>query len=630
MHDKHLVESLPYVLGIVAAGTGVTLKTDLNASTASTNGKVIHFPPLPYKGEELAIYALGYLIHEAGHIRSSDFGTLSDAAKTPLLRMLINILEDVRIERLINLTYPGARFWLDGLTLKFVQTKRQGVVDPNAELALVMIRYLQDWLFESVLNYKSVRGIGVQQRDVWRSKVSIELADQVEKLALSAAWASNTTQVITASIQIIDLLQKEHQSAEQQSQQQQSNQPSQSDAGAGAGADDDSSDSTDGQVATEAGLQEGDPSPEGESQSDSSGQSSTPSEANPNGGDPDQNQSCSSSSIPLQQNCDPSQAGQGSSASQSDPGQTLHNIDQKQVNPQAYSDALNAVLCTDELEQGADRGDAIKQDMQSSVGTSRARYDSTFTLPEVMPLIKKGGDSAAIDRVKTASIALRYRMAELLEAKMKSRRSLAEGGKRLVRDAGRRLALGDFRVYEKRVQGQKIDTAVHVLLDISGSMSFNGRCQVALDASLALGVALQDLDGINFSMSAFPFHQHSVVDIVLPGELVRDVAARASLMVPNGTTPLDMGLLHAHTSLMTTKASRRVCLVVTDGEPDDYVAVKLLIEMGQGDGIEYLGIGIECPTYHIFPNSCTVNNLEDLPKQVIAMMQNFILLPLAA
>jgi len=145
MSDKNLVRSLPYLLGIVAAGTGVSIKTDPNATTAGTDGKVIFFPPLPYVGDELAVYALGFLVHEAGHIRSSDFEVFTGRNKTPLLKMLVNIIEDVRIERLIIGTYPGARHWLNALTTKLVDSTSTDQDDSDAPLASVMLSYLWNW-----------------------------------------------------------------------------------------------------------------------------------------------------------------------------------------------------------------------------------------------------------------------------------------------------------------------------------------------------------------------------------------------------------------------------------------------------------------------------------------------------
>lgn len=655
MSDKHLINSLPYIMGMVAAGTGVAIRTDPRALTASTNGKVVYFPPLPYKGEELAIYSLGYLIHEAGHIRSTDFTAKSPATDTPLGRMLINLLEDVRIERLINGVYPGARKWLDGLTLKFVETQRQGVTDPDADLTLIMVRYLQDWLYESVLGYSSVKGIGTKQRDLWRTKVKADMADDIEKLALGAAWALTTTQVVAAAGEIIAILQKEQQSSADQARQSSKGQQGEPDQQKGGDASDQLADSSDddsfGDDANcnarsasdddQAGQVDGSPTPAQTPSGDSDDSSDNP-DANPASKNSDPSKDASGQkpasgqppSAGAQKDGSPNKGAvqdTHSSASAADCSNQCDQQDQPaDVDPQAYADALNALIQTDEIDQGADRGDVIKKDMAVAVGVSAGVYESTFTLPTVVPTLKSGGDAKAVDRVKCASIALRYRMNEFLEASMKSRRRSAGSGKRLVRDAGRRLAMGDVRLFEKRTEGQKIDTAVHVLLDISGSMLLENRYKVALDSALALGVAMQDVEGVSFSMSAFPFHANDVVDVVLPGELVRDVVARAALMVPNGCTPLDKGLLHAHTGLMTTKASRRVCLIVMDGEPDDLLAARQLIAMGEDDGIEYLGIGIGTSVSHITPTSCVVTDLGDLPKQVIAMMQNVILLPKAA
>lgn len=668
MSDKHLINSLPYILGVVAAGTGVAIRTDPRASTAATNGKVIIFPPLPYKGQELAIYSLGYLIHEAGHIRATDFLATSPSTSTPLGRMLINILEDVRIERLITGAYPGARTWLDGLTRKFVETKRQGVTDPDAELSLIMVRYLQDWLYESVLGYSSLKGVGTRQRDLWRSKVTAEMADEIEKLALLAAWAPHTTQVVAAAGEIIAILQTEQQSSADQAQHTQqgnegeSGQPGDEDAPAqpsdGSGeADGDGQPGPNGAQGEESDRD--DPNGQADSVEKQQDDGSQSPSANTSSGSPDEptddaNAGGSSSGGQPSKDCPehepaadqvphlggadnkvPSEDGsnndaQTPGASNGKAPKPDHGQSPCQTDPQAYADALNALLQTGEIAQGADRGDVIKEEMAAAVGVIASNKESTFTFPTVVPTLKAGGDAEMIERVKGASIALRYRMDEFLEASMKSRRRASDSGKRLVRDAARRLALGDVRLFEKRTEGQKIDTAVHVLLDISSSMLRENRYKVALDSSLALGVAMEDVDGVRFSMSAFPFHSNDVADVVLAGERVRDVAARAALMVPNGGTPLDKGLLHAHTALMTTKASRRVCLVVMDGEPDDIEAAKLLISMGEEDGIEYLGIGIGTAVNHITPNSCVVTDLDDLPKQVIAMMQDVILLPKAA
>jgi cobaltochelatase CobT len=627
MSDSVLLKSLPYMLSIVAAGAGVDLRTDPRATTAATNGRVVILPPLPYTGEELAIYSLGYIVHESGHIRQTDFSVVGMRPTDELHRMLVNVLEDIRIERLINGVFPGARHWLDALTLKFVETQRQGVIDPGAELPRKLIRYLQDWLYESVLHYKAVAGIGARQREVWRDAVSPTLADQIEKVALKAAWASSTQTVVYAASEIVDLLRQEV--AEMQSSA-------------------DSDGSSDAPQDGGSELSTGSPSPRDE---DDGGETTSPTGADEDAaGGPGGNSDSEEQSE--EQAGQPGELGESSRGGEADPpanaaaavGATGDDVSQVASGSnadqddsaafpgtrQGYIASLMEALGSPALDEGADRGDVIREEMREKLVESRANRDSTFKIPEVFGAQGSKSDAEAIQRVRAASTALQYGIEELLQAQTRKRVSSGEYGKRLTRDAGLKMALGNPRIYQRRIDNQKVDTAVHLLLDISDSMRVKGRCAVALDAALALGLALDGVQGVTYSVSAFPFQSYDVADLVRPGESIREVAHRFRAMAPNGTTPMDVALVHAHTVLLSSPAQRRVCLLVTDGAPDDVAAARLMIEMGEGDGIEHMAIGIETQVSHLAQNSCVVDSVQDLPKQVMAMMQSVILLPMAA
>lgn len=601
MTDKTLLKSLPYLLGVVAAGAGVSIKTDPNAKTAATNGKVVILPPLPYTGGDLAIYALGFIVHEAGHLRSTNFSAFQEQPMTSFQRMLINILEDIRIERLINGVFPGARHWLNALTKKFVETGKQGVVEPDAPLTTILLRYLQDWLYESVLEYSSVKGIGEQQRKLWQRKVSPELGAAVEQLALSAAWSKSTDQVFDVSRQIISLLEEEAANAQAE------------------------------QEADKPGAAEEGASEEGEAQQPNVPNAAAQADASDDGKNRNKSDAADESA--------PEADDAGATSSAAEPSQELSdNADAEdgkpgtagKPDPKAYAKAINEVLQSEEIAQGADRGDAIREEMKDAVGVMNNGKESTFTLPGVLAAEGVKSDSEALNRVRGASTALRSGMEEFLQANTMKRYSISDRGKRLTRDAAKRLSMCDSRIFQRLTPGQKIDTAVHVLIDISASMNKQNRYQVAIDAALCLGLALDEVEGVKYSVSAFPFHGHDVVELVNPGESIRDVAFRFRMMSPNGATPLDKGLLQAHTKLMTTTATRRVCLVITDGEPDDIDVARLIVKMGEDDGIEHMAIGIECPVSHITKNACVVNDLADLPRQVIGMMQTVILLPQAS
>jgi Mg-chelatase subunit ChlD len=692
MSNRYLIKSLPYLLGLIATGTGVNIKTDPNATTAGTNGTTIFFPPLPYKGDELAVYAIGFLVHEAGHIRSSDFESFRAAKKSPLLRMLINLLEDVRIERLMNSAYPGAKHWLNALTLKLVETQRQGVLDASASLTTQLFRYLQDWLFESVLDYGALKGIGTQQRQLWRAKVSESLADSIDAFALRAAWATSTAEVIDLSEQIIALLQTEVKTVENKPPDPAP--PKTAEDGSDAGQDDAAADDggqaddggptgdADGEAATGAesqtdggqtdgagqdgstdgqadeAAQTGDADADGEAaaggsdQSDAAQDDGAGQDAEPDGqgngagqiGDADGDADGEADAADGSGQSGGGQAnGAGKDAvtgSQADGAGQTGDVDgetdaaddsgQSGGGQASYVEALQELLQTEDIAEGADRGDVIRDQMQEPLAVAASTHQSYFTLPSVLPVQAGSGDAAAIASVRVASTALRYRMEEFLQASTRKRTSYSESGRRLAHDAGRRMAIGDPRIYQVKSQGRKVDTAVNLLIDLSSSMSVKGRFKVAIESALALGLALEDVDGVNYSVSAFPFHDFDVVDLVEPGENIRSVAGRFASLAPNGGTPLDRALLHAHMKLLTTKASRRVCMVITDGEPDNLNALLEVVAMGESEGVEHMAVGINSSAVHITKNACTVNDLSDLPKQIMSMMQDVILLPKAA
>lgn len=94
--------------------TAICLGKKLNVevrlgNVARTNSKEISLPYLrddiPLSREEI----LGFLCHEAGHVRFTNF-TL--CRNDPVERTFYNIVEDARIERLIALEYSGAEHLL--------------------------------------------------------------------------------------------------------------------------------------------------------------------------------------------------------------------------------------------------------------------------------------------------------------------------------------------------------------------------------------------------------------------------------------------------------------------------------------------------------------------------------------
>jgi hypothetical protein len=92
------------LLQILAAKAGISVSFS-NIDTFATDGKRVYVP-LWAQGLPTDV-SLGFFAHEAvGHIRMTDFETQSDI---PLANSVLNLLEDIRIERMIPLIFPGAR-----------------------------------------------------------------------------------------------------------------------------------------------------------------------------------------------------------------------------------------------------------------------------------------------------------------------------------------------------------------------------------------------------------------------------------------------------------------------------------------------------------------------------------------
>ncbi|WP_432612334.1 cobaltochelatase CobT-related protein [Desulfovibrio desulfuricans] len=94
-----------------------------------------------------------------------------------------------------------------------------------------------------------------------------------------------------------------------------------------------------------------------------------------------------------------------------------------------------------------------------------------------------------------ASLALRTRLQGFLQAHTQKRCSIGSRGT-LHANSLHRLQVGNARVFQKESEHQGINTAVHVLLDVSGSMA-GTPINLANRACYAVATALRHLRGVN-------------------------------------------------------------------------------------------------------------------------------------
>ena len=218
-----------------------------------------------------------------------------------------------------------------------------------------------------------------------------------------------------------------------------------------------------------------------------------------------------------------------------------------------------------------------------------------------------------------ASIALRTRLQGFLQAQTQMRRSIGRTGT-LHTSSLFRLQVGNARVFQKESIHQGLNTAVHILLDVSGSMA-GAPINLANQACFAVATALSHIRGVNPAVTAFPAVSEatSVFPVMRHGQPLPDMFD----IQASGGTPLAGALWWILQTMLPLKEQRKMILVITDGMPDNPQAANNAIGVAQNLGVEVYGLGIRDEHItHLLPHtSRVVNDLPDLVPAMFVMLQ---------
>ena len=234
---------------------------------------------------------------------------------------------------------------------------------------------------------------------------------------------------------------------------------------------------------------------------------------------------------------------------------------------------------------------------------------STTELPDTLIM-----EAQAISR------ALRTKLQGLLQSQILRRSSPSRHGK-LCGHGLYRIAVHDPRLFMKNEAVTGIDTAVHILLDISGSMT--SRIELAGAACYSVALALAAIPGISVGVSAFPAdYKEDVAATVYPLLRHGKCIANSFAAEAHGSTPLTEALWWVLGMLSTRPEHRKVIFVVTDGYPDDPETAKDTITVAQRMGMNVLGIGIDAPAISsIIPCAETITDIRELTPAIFRLLQ---------
>ena len=90
----------------------------------------------------------------------------------------------------------------------------------------------------------------------------------------------------------------------------------------------------------------------------------------------------------------------------------------------------------------------------------------------------------------------------------------------------------------------------------------------------------------------------------------------------SGGTPTAEALDWAGIKLSLRPEPRKLCLLITDGQPNNPEQADFAAKRLMANGIEVMGIGIRCDHIKTFiPNSRVITNVAELPQAMFGILQ---------
>jgi cobaltochelatase CobT len=599
-----MLHTLKNALPIVAAALGrkFGVEVGVGGHEACTDGRRIQIPDVPDDPASRDL-AWGYLAHEAAHVRYTDFAVYEQAAREgPLQAVLQNRIEDVRIERELAHPYPGTRATIAAVLRRMLAQGRLSAPEPSDHPAQVLAAYLLLALRHEVLG-QDVLEVEARQADA--------TLRQVFPAAFVARLRTLVDEVpgLTSTADTVDLARRIRRLIEEESKHPPEN---------GSG----QTDGSDEQNPT--GKSSGADSKQGDGASSEKGSAGPPPTGCENPGEDGGNPKGSASAQP-----DAVDGPDSPDVTGSD--DAIGRVSARDADGAAERDALAAVLSAD--------ADDCAGDLFTVVGKllgTQACATNAVRLP--LPEDYAGNTLAGmrlLARVQAESARLSARLQGLVQASRMDRPRRVRSGRRLDTRRLHRVAVADERIFARRAHRIAPNTAVHLLVDLSGSMgttvhrsdgSVTTRSSGALESALALALALDGIAGVTVAVTAFPGRSERpdrVTRMVRHGQSPR-ACAGAFVQAARGGTPMAQALWYAAADLLACREERRMVVVLTDGEPDDPPEVLRLHALCRQVGIETVGVGICIDVRHLFPTAIEVTEAKDLKRELFGVAERLL------
>jgi len=604
-------------LPIVAAAYGrkFGVQVQVGGTRALTNGKTIRIPHINDSPVAKTL-AWGYLTHEAAHVRYTDFTAFTETARQgALVKHVMNVLEDVRIEAAMIRTYPGTATTLWAVEAFLIREGHTRPVQPTDQPVQIMAGFVYTHCRRRFLRWDGLDAMARQDAQVLRKTFPPTFVHRLLGLLTEVPSLDSTKAAAGLAQRIVALIQDEAQEppppspgptadpkedGDQDDDGDDQPAPSQGDdaqAGGALPSEDDSAAGHGSDEDADTGDEEG--------AGPGAGPSGDGGEDQGEGFDGGQDQRPGTGHHDDEDSGHAEHAGNGAGG-EGDDGR----------------EALQAVLSAGEGDLPEDPFQAVAEALNR-----QATGHSTLLLPTLENYdghVLQG--QAALARVRSESAKLTARLQGLVQAHRMTQTRTVRRGRTLSANHLHRAAVGDDRIFARKDRRTAPNTALHLLVDLSGSMQ-GFEDQIALDAAMALALALEPMRGVSCAVTAFPSRYGSpdqVTRITSHGDRLQ---ARAGAFVQGGRggTPMTGALWYAAADLLARREERKVIMTLTDGGPDDWNSTKEMVDRAGAAGLEMIGVGIATQVAGLFPVAIRIETIADLKGQLFGIAERLLL-----
>lgn len=582
---SNLKTSLEKALPIVAAAYGEQFGVNviLSGNDAHTDGKTI-FLPLLDSMSELKDELFGWLAHESAHVRYSDNETLK-ACHSLIEKSFTNLIEDIRIERLIQELFPGTQFTLDAMWTYIVGKGMSPPAVPEDNEASQLHQYLLHRLRSQVLHREASTPLAESSQQVVESTFPtgffIRLDGLLGKYLDDLTCSDDCLKLARAILKALE----EAEEDEKKGQEQEGGESSKDDQNPnapGSGSNDSSNSQQDSSF-DESDDQESGSASQQSGKTDGNGSLET-------GDQPSMSQ-------------DQQDSSSGQESTEGDDGTSLHE------------------RLTSESDLPEDAIEQLKDQLASQACDDNNGEDISIDTSSVGGDARNKGDTSSLNTGILASSTIRSRLLGLLQAQTRQKQWLHTKGKRVDGKRLTRLASGDSRVFIQRDEMQRPDTSVHVLLDASSSM--RDIQDIANQATVSLSLAVSTIPQCDIATSMFPGISGEVSPMIHRGQPVRANLGRFAVD-SSGGTPLAEAMLYAARELVASKRQRKVLIIITDGAPNDGGAVQFMNNL-IADHVDIYAIGIgSSAVSRYFEKWSVISNVKELQQALFTIAGQFL------